>query len=55
MKTYSVRITYTGEIEAESKEELEEKLWVIHSLFDKPFNEYLFDAEEIEIEGDEEE
>ena len=51
MKRYSVSITYTGEIEAESKEELEEKLWVAHSLFGKPFDEYLFDAEEIEIEG----
>ena len=55
MKTYSVRITYTGVVEVESKEELEEKLWVVHSLFRKPFDELLFDADEVEIEGDEEE
>lgn len=54
MKRYTVRVTYTGEAEAESAEELEEKLWVVHSLFGKPFDEYMFDVEEVEIEGGDE-
>tara|TARA_R100000231_G_scaffold138537_1_gene117104 strand:+ start:3139 stop:3312 length:174 start_codon:yes stop_codon:yes gene_type:complete len=52
-KTYTVRVTYTGEIEAEDGEELEEKLWVIHKLFGEPYDEYLFEAEEVEIELEE--
>ena len=54
-KTYTVRVTYTGEAEAESAEELEEKLWVTHNLFGAPYEMFLFDVEEVEIEGDEEE
>ena len=54
-KTYTVRVTYTGEAEAESAEELEEKLWVTQGLFGEPYDEFLFDVEEVEIEGDEEE
>lgn len=49
-KTYTVRVTYTGEIEAEDKDELEEKLWVIQTLFGKPYDKYLFDIEEYEIQ-----
>lgn len=52
-KTYTVTVTYTGEIEAEDKDELEEKLWVVHSLFGKPFDKFLFDAEEVQIELEE--
>ena len=52
-KTYTVRVTYTGEIEAEDGEELEEKLWVVHKLFGEPYDEYLFEAEEVEIELEE--
>jgi len=50
MKTFTVRVTYTGEIEAESLEDLEEKLWVIHSLFGAPYEDYLFEAEEVDIQ-----
>ena len=52
-KTYTETVTYTGEIEAEDKDVLEEKLWVVHSLFDKPFDKFLFDAEEVQIELEE--
>ena len=51
-KTYSVRVTYTGEIEAEDKDELEEKLWVVHKLFGAPYEDYLFEAEEVDIQED---
>jgi len=50
MKTYTVRVTYIGEIEAESKEELEEKLWVVHSLFGEPYADDLLEAEDVVIE-----
>jgi len=49
MKTFMVKVTYEGEILADSKEELEESLWVIHRLFDEPFDDVLFDAVEYEI------
>lgn len=49
-KTYTVRVTYTGEIEAENEEELEEKLWVVHALFGAPYEDYLFEAEEVDIQ-----
>ena len=49
MKTFMVKVTYEGEILADSKEELEESLWVIHRLFDEPFDDTLFDAVEYEI------
>jgi len=49
MKTFMVKVTYEGEILADSKEELEEKLWVVHKLFGKPFGDTLFDAVEYEI------
>lgn len=52
-KTYTVRVTYTGEIEADDEEELEQKLWVWHKLFGEPYDEYLFEAEEVEIELEE--
>jgi len=52
-KTYTVRVTYTGEIEAEDGEELEQKLWVVHKLFGEPYDEFLFEAEEVEIELEE--
>ena len=53
-KTYSVRVTYTGEKEAEDKDELEEKLWVLHTLFGKPYEDYLFEAEEVDIQEESE-
>lgn len=49
-KTYTVRVTYTGEIEAESKDDLEANLWVLHSLFGTPYEDYLFDVEEVDIQ-----
>jgi len=49
MKTFMVKVTYEGEILADSEEELEEKLWVVHNLFAKPFNDTLFDAVDYEI------
>jgi len=52
-KRYTIRVTYVGEIDAESEEELEEKLWVIHNLFGEPYDDYLFEAEEVEIELEE--
>ncbi len=50
---YSVRVTYTGTVYAEDKEELEQKLWVVHKLFGEPYDEDLFEAEEVEIELEE--
>ena len=52
-KTYNVRITYEGQItcSAENAEELEEKIWVTHELFGKPYDDVLFDAEVIEDEA----
>tara|TARA_A200000159_G_scaffold84673_1_gene78291 strand:- start:4267 stop:4434 length:168 start_codon:yes stop_codon:yes gene_type:complete len=55
MKTYSVEVTYQGEIEAKSKEELEEALFVAIALFGKPFTDDTFEAVDWTIEGDEEE
>ncbi len=49
MKTFMVKVTYEGEILADSEEELEEKLWVVHKLFGKPFDDALFDAVDYEI------
>jgi hypothetical protein len=49
MKTFMVKVTYEGEILADSEEELEEKLWVVHKLFGKPFDDTLFDAVDYEI------
>ena len=49
MKTFMVKVTYEGEILANSVEELEEKLWVVHKLFGKPFDDTLFDAVDYEI------
>lgn len=50
MKTFTVTITYVGEVEAESAEELEEKLWVVHSLFGEPYEKELLEVEYVEIE-----
>ena len=50
---YNVKVTYTGEIYADDEEELEQKLWVWHKLFGKPYDEFLFEAEEVEIELEE--
>ena len=54
-KTYNVTVTYEGTITCSAKdaEELEEKLWVTHELFGKPYD-VLFDAEHYEIEEVEE-
>jgi len=55
-KTYEVRITYEGTItcSAEDAEELEAKLWVVHNLFDAPYDDVLLDTEHVEIEEVEE-
>ena len=50
MKTFTVRVSYTGEIDAESLEDLEDKLWVLHSLFGAPYEDYLFEVEEVDIQ-----
>ena len=50
MKEYWVRVTYEGAIRANNKEELEEKLWVVHHLFGKPFEKDLFEAVDVEID-----
>tara|TARA_B100001094_G_C18120311_1_gene766470 strand:- start:223 stop:390 length:168 start_codon:yes stop_codon:yes gene_type:complete len=55
MKRYSVEVTYQGEIDANSKEELEEALFVAIALFGKPFTNDIFEAVDWTIEGDEEE
>jgi hypothetical protein len=55
MKTYYVTVTYTGEVEAECAEELEEKLWVVHKIFGEPYDDYLFEAELVEIECEDDE
>tara|TARA_R100001463_G_scaffold73261_1_gene127145 strand:- start:2032 stop:2220 length:189 start_codon:yes stop_codon:yes gene_type:complete len=55
MKTYHVTVVYRGEIEAECAEELEEKLWVTHKLFGEPYDDYLFEAEEVNIECEDDE
>ncbi len=52
-KTYTVTVTYTGEIEAEDKDEIEEKLWVVHSLFGEPFDKFLFAVDDVQIELEE--
>jgi hypothetical protein len=52
-KRYTVKVTYVGEVDAESEEELEDKLWVFHKLFGEPYNKYWFEAEEVEIELEE--
>ena len=52
-KTYTVRVTYTGEIEAENESELYDMLWVTHNIFAKPYDKFLFEAEEVEIELEE--
>ncbi len=55
-KTYNVSITYVGQItcSTENAEELEEKIWVTHELFGKPYDDVLFDAVHYEIEEVEE-
>jgi len=50
MKTFTVRVSYTGEIEAESLEDLEGQLWVSIKLFAEPYDTTVFEAEEIDIE-----
>jgi len=51
MKTFTVTVTYTGEVEAECAEDIEAKLWVVHEIIGHPFDGYLFDAEHIDIDG----
>lgn len=55
MKRYSVEVTYQGEIDANSKEELEQALYVAIALFGEPFTNDNFEAVDWTIEGDEEE
>ena len=53
MKTFTVRVTYTGEIEAESLEDLEDQLWVAIKLFGEPYDTTVFEVEEVDIQEDE--
>lgn len=50
MKTFTVTVTYVGEAEAESAEELEDQLWVAIKLFGEPFDKFIFDAEAVDIQ-----
>ena len=54
MKRYSVEVTYQGEIEAKSKEELEKALYVAIALFGEPFTNDNFEAVDWTIERDDE-
>jgi hypothetical protein len=55
MKTYHVTVVYSGEIEAECPEEIEEKLWVTQKLFGEPYDDYLFEVEMVDIECEDDE
>ena len=50
MKTFTVRVSYTGEIDAESLEELEALLCVSIKLFDEPYDTTVFEVEEVDIQ-----
>lgn len=56
MKKYAIRIVYEEEIEcdAETAQELEEKLWVVHSLFGAPYEDVLIEVVDVDIEEVEE-
>jgi hypothetical protein len=53
MKTFTVRVSYAGEVEAESLEELEAQLWVAIKLFAEPYDTTVFEAEEVDIQEEE--
>ena len=50
MKTFTVRVSYAGEIEAKSLEDLEDQLWVAIELFGEPYDTTVFEVEEIDIQ-----
>ena len=54
MKTFTVSVTYCGTIRAESQEDLEAQLWVANKLFGEPYDTTVFEAEEVDIQGEEE-
>ena len=53
MKTFTVRVSYAGEINAESLEDLEDQLWVAIKLFGEPYDTTVFEVEEVDIQEDE--
>ena len=50
MKTFTVRVSYTGEIDAESLEDLEDLLLVANKLFGEPYDTTVFEVEEVDIQ-----
>lgn len=52
MKTFEINISYYGvvEVDVDSSEELERKLWVVHKLFGDPFHDLLLEVQNVEIE-----
>ena len=50
MKTFTVKVTYVGEAEAEDLEDLEDQLWVVIKLFGEPYDKFIFEAEEVDIQ-----
>tara|TARA_R100001129_G_scaffold81477_1_gene55545 strand:- start:97 stop:264 length:168 start_codon:yes stop_codon:yes gene_type:complete len=54
MKTYHVTITYRGEVEAESAEDIEAALWETCEIIGPPIHA-LLQAEEIDIELEDDE
>ena len=53
MKTFTVKVTYVGEAEAEDLEDLEDQLWVAIKLFGEPYDTTVFEVEEVDIQEDE--
>jgi hypothetical protein len=54
-KTYTVSITYVGEVEVEDEDELKESLYVVHTgIFGEPYDGFPLEAEQVEIEEVEE-
>ena len=54
-KTYRVTLTYSGEVEAENAETIENAIFEMLELIGDPFNEHLeLDYADIECEDDEE-
>jgi len=57
MKTFEISVSYYGEVDVDvdSAEDLEEKLWVVHKLFGEPFDHLLLEVQSVEIERVDEE
>jgi hypothetical protein len=54
MKTYTVTVTYVGEVEAECASDIEETIWCVLALVGEPFDKYMFEAESIDIDWEDE-